>query len=320
MQTSLVTDVTTTKTNPVSSLSIPQSLDACIDRFLQSQDVSSASRETYRRSLQRFTDWLRVTWRIGDLSLFTRLDILSYKEALHDSGVSAYTLSSYLTAVRKLFEWLEAEKIYPNIAKGVKGARKPKGFRKECLIPEQIREALESIDMSSQDGLRDYALFNLMVRTGLRTIEITRATVGDIRQQSGEAVLWVQGKGRDTKDDFVLLLPESLKPITRYLSTRTITSDNEPLFPSHSNRNIGGPLTTRSIRRIIKNILRGIDLDSDLLSAHSLRHTAVTMSIKGGATLQQAQAMARHTDPRTTMVYLHNLDRVRSGAERCIQF
>ena len=39
----------------------------------------------------------------------------------------------------------------------------------------------------------------------------------------------------------------------------------------------------------------------------------------GGASLQQAQAMARHTDPKTTMIYFHNLDRIKAGAERFIQ-
>ncbi len=319
MNLTLITQIVPVETSPGSALTVPVMLDHCIERFLVSQDVTAASRETYRRSLQQFTEWLRTTGRVFNLSVLTREDILIYKKSISEYGRNAYTISSYLTAVRKLFEWLEAEKIYPNIARGVKGAKKPRGFRKECLIPEQVREALESIDTRTQDGLRDYALFNLMVRTGLRTIEIARATVGDIRQQSGEAVLWVQGKGRDAKDDFVLLLPETLKPINQYLATRKISSDSDPLFASHSNRTSGAPLATRSIRRIIKSIFRGIALDSDRLSAHSLRHTAITLSIRGGASLQQAQAMARHTDPRTTMVYLHNLDRVQSGAERCIK-
>ncbi len=61
-------------------------------------------------------------------------------------------------------------------------------------------------------------------------------------------------------------------------------------------------------------------LDSKRLTAHSLRHTAITLSIKGGASLQQAQAMARHSDPKTTMIYFHNLNRLQAGAERFINF
>jgi len=202
----------------------------------------------------------------------------------------------------------------------VEGDKKAKGFRKDCLTPGQLRDALDSLERSSLEGLRDYALFNLIARTGLRTIEVARAQVRDLRQESGQSVLWIQGKGRDSKDDFVVLMDEAERPIRNYLQARGKLSDDAPLFCSHSDRNSGHELTTRSISRIIKNILIGIGLDDSRLTAHSLRHTAITLSIKGGASIQEAQAMARHTDPKTTMVYFHNIARVESGAERFIKF
>ena len=296
------------------------SLLAMVDRFIASQDVSKPSRATYSRQLKQFASWLTETGKVEALNTLQRQDILDYRAHLLGLGKCANTVAGYLTLVRKLFEWLEAEKIYPNIARGVKGTKKAKGFRKDCLTPGQIREALASIDRGSLEGPRDYALFNLLVRTGIRTIEVARAQVGDLRQQGGEAVLWVQGKGRDTKDDFVLLIDETLKPLRKYLSIRGEISDTTPLFCSFSDRNYGQALTTKSIRRIIKKILKGINLNDKRLSAHSLRHTAISLSIKGGASLEQAQAMARHTDPKTTMVYFHNAARLNNGAERFIQF
>jgi integrase/recombinase XerD len=291
-----------------------------VKRFIESQDVSQSSRATYYRELKQFIVWLRETSRITALYTLHRQDILAYREHLLNVGKSSYTVDGYMTAVRKLFEWLESEKVYPNIAKGVKGNRKAKGFRKDCLTPFQIREALESIDKGNLEGLRDYALFNLLIRTGIRTVEVARAQVGDLRQESGEAVLWVQGKGRSNKDDFVVLVEETLKPLREYLSARGELSDATPLFASISDRNCGLLLTTKSISRIIKNILRGINLNDKRLSAHSLRHTAISLSIKGGASLEQAQAMARHTDPKTTLIYFHNAARIESGAERFIHF
>lgn len=56
-------------------------------------------------------------------------------------------------------------------------------------------------------------------------------------------------------------------------------------------------------------------LDDDRLTTHSLWHTAVTLALLGGATLQQAQSMARHTNINTTLVYSHNLDRVSQAGE-----
>ncbi len=280
--------------------------------FLRSLDVSERSRATYTRSLKQFIGWLADTGR-NTLQL-QREDILAYKEYLQSSK-SAYTVTLYLTSVRKLYQYLESQKVYPDITRGIKGAKKPRGFRKDTLSQEQLRETL-----SSMESLRDYAIFNLMARTGLRDIEVSRALVEDIRMEQGQEVLWIQGKGRDTKDDFVILTPEALKPIKAYLKARGRLKKDEPLFCSDSDRNRGGALSTRSISRIIKNSMRAVGLDDSRLTAHSLRHTAISLSILGGASLQQAQAMARHTDSKTTLVYFHNLERISSGAEKCIHF
>lgn len=299
-------------------------LEDLAEAFLQDQDVSEMSRAAYSRSLKQFILWLQQTGRASRLATLQREDVLAYKDSLSSSGKSAYTVSSYLTIVRKLYAWLEGRKLYPDIAKDVKGAKKPRGFRKDTLSEDQLRQALSTIDRSSQEGLRDYALFNLLARTGLRTVEVARATVGDIRQEPGlkrgERVLWIQGKGRDSKDDFVLLTKEALQPIQEYLQLRGRTSAKSPLFSSISDRNSGQPLTTRSISRIIKQALRQIGLDDSRLTAHSMRHTAISLAVYKGASLQQAQAMARHSDAKTTLVYFHNMDRIKAGAERFISF
>ena len=291
-----------------------------IDMFIKAQDVAQSSRETYRREMKKFMDWLENTDRVMELQMLEREDILEYKRYLQEQDFSPATVSGYLTAVRKFFSWLESKHVHPNIAENVKGMKKPKGHRRDCLTPQQVRKALDEIDTSTLKGKRDYALFNLLVRTGLRTVEVARAEVGDIRQESGQAVLWIKGKGRAEKDDFVLLTEGSLEPIREYLSERGDHDEDDALFISVSNRNYGGAMTTRSISRVIKKILKKINLDSERYTAHSLRHTAITLAIKNGASLEQAQAMARHSDPKTTMTYFHNVDRIEDGAEKKIKF
>ena len=288
-----------------------------ISDFLDSLDVAEKSRATYERSLRQFILWLYESGR-HTLEL-QREDILAYKEYLTGSK-SAYTVTLYLTSVRKLYQWLESKRAYPDITRGIKGAKKPKGFRKDTLSQEQLTQTLASIDAQTLEGLRDCAIFNLMARTGLRCIEVSRALVEDIRMEQGQEVLWIQGKGRDCKDEFVLLLPEALKLIKAYLQARGRVRKEEPLFCSHSDRNRGEALSTRSISRIIKNSMRAVGLDDSRLTAHSLRHTAITQCISGGASMEQAQAMARHTDSKTTLAYFHNLERVSSGAEKFIHF
>ena len=67
-----------------------------------------------------------------------------------------------------------------------------------------------------------------------------------------------------------------------------------------------------------KDHLRKINLDSRRLSAHSLRHTAITLCLKGGATIDEARLLGRHSNINVTLIYAHNLNRVKDAPERKI--
>ncbi|MDD3012570.1 MAG: tyrosine-type recombinase/integrase [Candidatus Gastranaerophilales bacterium] len=292
-------------------LNIENSIQKLVERFLAAQDVKENSKATYRRALKPFFEWVRI----NNIESNSRETILAYKSFLINQELSALTISNYLVAVRKFYEWLESMKICPNIAKGIKGAKQSRSFKKDPLTVSQIKELLNGIDRTTLQGKRDFAILNLLIRTGLRTIEVIRANIEDIRQNSGEAVLWIQGKGRDNKDEFVLLTAESLKPINQYLQARGKAEDKEPLFTSLSDRNHNKRLTTRTISRIVKQNLRNIGLNNDRLTAHSLRHTAITLSLLGGASIQEAQALGRHANINTTLVYSHNINRITNAPE-----
>lgn len=289
------------------------SKEELLERFLAALDVKPKTKETYRKALNQFFNWRDSSGSDGS----TRAEILAYKNFLMDNYAAA-TVSAYLTAVRSFYRWLEAEKVFPNIAAGIKGAKSAKGYRKDTLTKSQAKAILEGIDRSTNSGRRDYALVNLLLRTGLRTIEAERANMEDIRQEAGQALLYIQGKGRDSKDDFIILTPATLDPIREYIAATGGRKPQQPIFTSESHRNPGKRLTTRSISRIVKNTLRNAGIDSDRITAHSLRHTAITFSLLNGATLQEAQAMARHSNIQTTLVYAHNLNRINSAAEHRI--
>lgn len=291
-----------------------------LDQFIEAQDVALSSRKTYLQSLRQFFCWLEAE---DDAANPTRETILRYKEQLDLRQLRPFTRSSYLVAVRKFFEWAEGEKLYPNIAKGVKGLRRSgKVHQKGALTIGQIEQLLGAINRSDLQGLRDYAIINLLCRTGLRLIELKRASLEDLEMRSdGKAVLWVRGKGREGKDDFVVITDETLEPITDYLRTRKPKQLTEPLFTSISDRNFGGKLTTFSLSRIVKSRLRNIGIDTRRLSAHSLRHTFGVMAIKAGASLYEVQLAMRHTSPATTEIYLGDIEqakRLEGGPEQRI--
>lgn len=285
-----------------------------IDKFITARDVKESSKTTYRKCLKQFMTWIAGMRTVNP----TRETILHYKSHIEEKGLTALTLSNYIGAVRQFFEWLEEENIYPNVAKGIKGAKKPRGFRKDTFTIEQVKALFSSADRNTLKGKRDYAILNLLVRTGLRTIEVAGANFDDIRQEAGESILWVKDKGSDSKDDFVLLMSETMGAIMEYLNARGKIKEKAPLFASLSNRNNGGRLTTKSVSRVVKEHLREVGIVSGRLTAHSLRHTFATLALRGGAHIVQVKEAMGHRSIDTTMIYAHLLDRIKNGAERYI--
>lgn len=284
-----------------------------IAAYMGALDVKPTTKAGYERAFRQFVAFLNEAGRKVETA--TRADITAYRDCLlrdHKAG----TVQAYLTPVRTFYKWTAAAGLYPNITEGVRPPKRSKGFAKDCLTKEQAKEVLGGLQArESLAAARDYALVNLLMRAGLRTVEAQRADVGDLRTVGVKRVLFVQGKGHDDKDEYVVLTPEAAAPLDHYLSMRKGESESAPLFAATGNRNKGGRMTTRSMSRICKEAFREAGIDSDRITAHSLRHTAVTAALLGGATVQEAQAMARHANINTTMIYSHNIDRLNNPAE-----
>ena len=106
-----------------------------------------------------------------------------------------------------------------------------------------------------------------------------------------------------------------MKALRDYLNTRGKVNRKEPLFVSCSHRNRGGRLTTRTISGIAKASMISAGYYSDRLTAHSLRHSAVTIALMAGQSLAEVQYFARHSNISTTQIYAHNVDRLRHGCK-----
>lgn len=284
----------------------PQRIEELVDRFIASQDVKESSKLLYRRTLKQYFNW--VDKKSYLLSEIARPQLLEYKEELLNSNMSSLTVGSYITSVRRFYEWTEANKYYPNVAKGIKTPKRKQQFKKQPLLPSQ---ATALLNYYQDKALRDYAIVNLLLRTGLRTIEVIRANVEDITFKGSQRVLLVQGKGRDEKDNFVLLTDKTYQPIAQYLATRGNINGSEPLFTSTSNNSKGERLSTRTISYIAKEGLKAIGLDERAFTAHSLRHTTAVNILRGGGSLEQAQMTLRHSNPATTQIYTATLNEER---------
>ena len=282
--------------------------------FVSYIDASPKTIDTYTKAIRQLFNYFSFNGVVRP----KREDILAYKEKLKASGYKPTTVQNYITACKIFFKWTSQEGYYPNIAEHIKGAKLSRDHKKDYLTSSQVKDILDSIEKDNIKGLRDYAILILMVTGGLRTIEVIRADIGDLRTVGAFTVLYVQGKGREEKTEYIKISAPVEKAIRMYLQMRKTTDETEPLFTSLSNNNKGQRLTTRSVSGIVKERLKKAGYNSSRLTAHSLRHTAVTLSLLAGKNLAEVQQFARHVNITTTMIYNHALDKAKNSCSEAI--
>ena len=284
------------------------------ERFISYLDASPKTIETYTKALRQFFNYIGL----HGIRKPQREDVLAFRDDLKASGLKPTTVQNYITATRIFFKWTAQEGLYPNIAEHVKGAKLDKNHKKDYLTSRQAKEVLAGVQTDSEEGLRNYAILSLMVTGGLRTIEVSRADVEDLRTVGESTVLYIQGKGREEKTEYIKISAPVEKAIRSYLKARENVEEGQPLFTSTSNNSKGKRITTRTISGVVKTALRNAGYDSARLTAHSLRHTAITLALLAGREITEVQQFARHANLNTTMIYNHALDQAKNGCSDAI--
>ena len=271
--------------------------------FLDSQDIRQTSRDTYYWGMVQYFRWIQSSGRV--MKTLTPTDVMSFKSYLVKQKLSALTVGSYLTSVRRFYAWTENTMLYPNIARSVRPPRGKKGFKKMHLNESESSALLSYLKAKS---LRDYAIVNLILRTGLRTIEVIRADIGDVKHKRGRRILKVWGKGFDDKENFVILGDATWNPIQEYLNSRGRTKKDEPLFITDGKGHRGSRMSTRSVQYVCKEAMKAIGLEGHEYSAHSLRHTTAVLILKNGGDWQDVQRVLRHASPSTSQIYTATIE------------
>ena len=299
--------------------------------FIDYTDRKDTTTKGYFSCIRQFIKWLEL----NDIRQPQREDIKAYRDYLASSDLATGTQAQYLRAVKHFFKWTAAEGLYPNVADNIHGAKVKRDIhRKDAFDPPDVSYIAATIDRSDEHGKRLYAMFLLNFVDGLRTIELHRADVGDIKTIKGDLYLYIQGKGHDEKDTPKYLTPETSEAIKDYLQSRTAkVTPKSPLFTSTGNRskpgtfkgyktdkddNIiydkdgdpvkeysDGRIATTTISTMFKKCFVNAGFDSDRLSAHSGRHSAAETALHNcGANIYETQQLMGHTDPATTEIYV----------------
>ncbi|MCK5119820.1 MAG: tyrosine-type recombinase/integrase, partial [Candidatus Latescibacteria bacterium] len=216
-----------------------------------------------------------------------------------------------LTVIRQFFGFcVDLDLLSKNPADKIKAPKVDHLSTTNGLSKEEAEEFLRQPDRSTLRGKRDFAMLFLMINNGLRRSEVTAIRWGDFGQERGYSILMIRGKG--AQEDITKIKPSVMEAIEAYkeASGRAFGKDS-PLFIT--SRTKGGEPSERAEKALSPETIRVMVKKNAALaqikkrvSPHSLRHTCITLCLDGGGSIRQAQYLARHGDPRTTMRYDRN--------------
>ena len=268
------------------------------DNFFRYLDVSKGTSKTYKNAIKKFIGFIGIETRP------TREDILKYKEYLINN-YKPNTVNIRLAAIKQFFKWLEYERIYPDITKNIKKIEVGE-IDKNYPTLEEIKEIIKTIKNEY-----DKALFALLVTTGLRLHEVMNSNIEDIQELHGQKVLFVLGKGRNGKEEYVKISDTLYKLLKSVIKERK----SGAIFLSTSNRNKGNRVTTRALYDRIKRIYKSAGIDEHKFTCHALRGSFSVIAMENGASIYEISKVLRHKNIHTTEVYLRSLDRAKNKTE-----
>lgn len=275
-------------------------IEPLIQRFLNYIDVSENTTKAYNVGLIQFNEYLKA----NGIKEPTRETIIEFREYLLETH-KPKTVNLYLIAVKNFYSWLEYEGITKDISKKIKGIKLEQRHLKRGLSQEEIKQVLGVCK-----DIREELLVKLMITCGLRCNEVVNIEIQDFYKDGDAIMLKVLGKGRDgLKQDLVRIDNRLFELIKEYCKEYNVT---DYLFTSTSNHNTNGKLTTKTIRYIITNLFKKAELDMEMISCHSTRHTSCELALESGLDLREVSEFMRHRSISTTLIYAKELEQKNS--------
>ena len=265
-------------------------------RALEGQNFSPKTLRAYGDDLTQFLSFVeknRVDW--DSPTRFERGDIEGFMQYLAAQRMTGVTRVRKLAAIRKFFTFLEENKILAaNPANAVKGARREEK-EPNILFKEQYKALL----YEASDNIRDYAIIQTFLQTGIRLSELVNLQVDDIDFE--HRILTVrQGKGK--KDRQIPLVDEAIKALRNYMRYRNteLILDDDTFFLAKN----GTSMNVSTVKYLVAKYVKKAGIRKKV-SVHTLRHTFGAHKADKHMSLATLQELMGHKKKETTLKYIH---------------
>lgn len=267
-----------------------------VERQLAKNTIAS-----YRRDLEDYILFMEEE-KLGTIDAITRPYILSYLQKMNEEGKSARTVSRHISSIRSFHQFLLREKVTTDDPTVHLELPKLEQKLPRVLSLEEVDRLIQAPDCSKPQGIRDYALLEILYGTGMRVSELIALDVEDIHLSMG----FIRVFGKGGKERIVPLGRKAIEACTRYMNDVRpgfIRKQRGPVDALFVNMR-GGRLTRQGCWKLLKGHALTANIQKEL-TPHILRHSFATHLIENGADLRAVQEMLGHADISTTQIYTH---------------
>lgn len=266
-----------------------------VDKFLFFLKVelnySELTIKSYQLDLTDFFGYIESK-KINYLTI-TNHDVRGYLKYLDSCNLKNSTISRRVSTLRTFYNYLVDENIVENnVFHNVKNPKLEKKLP-NYLNYNEMEELLESIDISTTEGLEKRLLIEMFYSTGCRVSEMINVKISDI--DFTNKTIRIMGKG--SKERIVYFGDYASKYLDNYLSK---VKCDKYLFTNKK----GEKLTINEVEQIVKDIMKHISIKTHV-TPHTLRHTFATHLLNNGADIRTVQELLGHANLSTTGIYTH---------------
>ena len=266
-----------------------------VDKFLFFLKVelnySELTIKSYQLDLTDFFEYIESK-KINYLTI-TNHDVRGYLKYLDSCNLKNSTISRRISTLRTFYNYLVDENIVENnVFHNVKNPKLEKKLP-NYLNYNEMEELLESIDISTTEGLEKRLLIEMFYSTGCRVSEMINVKISDI--DFTNKTIRIMGKG--SKERIVYFGDYASKYLDNYLSK---VKCDKYLFTNKK----GEKLTINEVEQIVKDIMKHISIKTHV-TPHTLRHTFATHLLNNGADIKTVQELLGHANLSTTGIYTH---------------